>query len=235
MDSNLRMEATPTSEPRASLERDPVCGMSVNPEKARARVEHGGRMYYFCCEGCAQKFRAAPEKYLTSLPPKSVGPSLVVLGPGVGAKSAPPSMLPPAHASHGARAAVVPGVEPPASRNDSDVEYTCPMDPQIRPARPWDLPDLRHGARASDHFCGRSAQRRADFDDAALLGQPGADRCRSCFWRWAGCSDFASAIPPRTIELIQFALATPVVLWGGWPFFERGWFSIVRRSSTCSR
>jgi Cu+-exporting ATPase len=35
-------------------------------------------------------------------------------------------------------------------------------------------------------------------------------------------------LSPRTIELLQFALATPVVLWGGWPFFERGWFSIIR-------
>src|ERR1700683_3768143 len=34
-------------------------------------------------------------------------------------------------------------------------------------------------------------------------------------------------LSPRTIELIQLVLTTPVVLWGGWPFFERGWFSIV--------
>ncbi len=34
-------------------------------------------------------------------------------------------------------------------------------------------------------------------------------------------------LSPRAIELIQLVLATPVVFWGGWPFFERGWFSIV--------
>ncbi|HUL35487.1 MAG TPA: heavy metal translocating P-type ATPase [Candidatus Eisenbacteria bacterium] len=48
------------------MERDPVCGMSVDPEKAKAKVEHGGKTYYFCCGGCAQKFQQAPEKYLSA-------------------------------------------------------------------------------------------------------------------------------------------------------------------------
>ena len=44
--------------------KDPVCGMTVNPEKAAARLEHGGKNYYFCCQGCATKFQSDPEKYL---------------------------------------------------------------------------------------------------------------------------------------------------------------------------
>src|SRR5437899_12690022 len=44
--------------------RDPVCGMTVNPEKAAAHFEHGGKNYYFCCQGCATKFQSDPEKYL---------------------------------------------------------------------------------------------------------------------------------------------------------------------------
>ena len=38
------------------------------------------------------------------------------------------------------------------------------------------------------------------------------------------------AFSPRLLSWIQFALATPVVLWGGWPFFQRGWASLVNRS-----
>src|SRR5438874_3521008 len=38
------------------------------------------------------------------------------------------------------------------------------------------------------------------------------------------------AIDPRVVALLQLALATPVVLWGGWPFFARGWESVVRAS-----
>ena len=48
------------------MELDPVCGMNVDAEKAKAKVEHGGKSYYFCCGGCAQKFQAAPEKYLAA-------------------------------------------------------------------------------------------------------------------------------------------------------------------------
>src|SRR5208283_2354283 len=36
-------------------------------------------------------------------------------------------------------------------------------------------------------------------------------------------------LPPVAESWVEFALATPVVLWGGWPFFERGWVSIVTR------
>jgi len=48
------------------VERDPVCGMNVNPETAKARVEHSGKTYYFCCGGCAQKFQQDPAKYLSA-------------------------------------------------------------------------------------------------------------------------------------------------------------------------
>ncbi|HLW97651.1 MAG TPA: YHS domain-containing protein, partial [Candidatus Acidoferrales bacterium] len=50
------------------MERDPVCGMQVDPASRKPRVEHGGRTFYFCCNGCAQKFTADPEKYLGPKP-----------------------------------------------------------------------------------------------------------------------------------------------------------------------
>ncbi len=49
--------------------KDPVCGMTVNPEKAAARLEHGGKNYYFCGQGCATKFQSDPEKYLQTWAP----------------------------------------------------------------------------------------------------------------------------------------------------------------------
>jgi Cu+-exporting ATPase len=42
---------------------DPVCGMSVDPAKAAASIEHEGRTYYFCSKGCAKTFSADPGKY----------------------------------------------------------------------------------------------------------------------------------------------------------------------------
>ncbi|WP_424674175.1 YHS domain-containing protein, partial [Candidatus Binatus sp.] len=46
------------------MERDPVCGMMVEPERAKATAVHAGKTYYFCCLGCAAKFNADPQKYL---------------------------------------------------------------------------------------------------------------------------------------------------------------------------
>jgi Cu+-exporting ATPase len=62
-------------------EHDPVCGMKVDPSKAAASVEYQGVTVYFCSQGCAAKFRGAPEKYALakpdeapSLPPEKTGP-----------------------------------------------------------------------------------------------------------------------------------------------------------------
>src|ERR1051326_1831197 len=46
------------------MERDPVCGMAVAPERAAARVDYAGKTYYFCATGCARKFSADPGGYL---------------------------------------------------------------------------------------------------------------------------------------------------------------------------
>ncbi|MGZ4827952.1 MAG: YHS domain-containing protein, partial [Terriglobales bacterium] len=89
----------PEGSTTSALVTDPVCGMSVDPARARARADHEGRTYYFCCPGCAQKFSADPQKYLSkpsglvnlSPPtpsPKAVG-GLVTLGAGTAAKGSP--------------------------------------------------------------------------------------------------------------------------------------------------
>jgi Cu+-exporting ATPase len=46
------------------MERDPVCGMTVELERAAVQVEHAGKTYYFCATGCARKFSTDPGKYL---------------------------------------------------------------------------------------------------------------------------------------------------------------------------
>src|SRR5260370_13966126 len=47
------------------MERDPVCGMRVDPEKAKAKVDHGEKSYYFCSAGCAKKFEQTPQQFLS--------------------------------------------------------------------------------------------------------------------------------------------------------------------------
>src|SRR5690348_15543461 len=48
----------------AKTARDPVCGMNVNPETSKHRVEHQGTTYHFCSNGCRTKFEADPRRYL---------------------------------------------------------------------------------------------------------------------------------------------------------------------------
>lgn len=48
------------------MEKDPVCGMTVDPAKAAARAEWKGKTYSFCSAGCGKKFTAEPEKYVSA-------------------------------------------------------------------------------------------------------------------------------------------------------------------------
>ena len=122
---------------------------------------------------------------------------------------------------------------PPATERTVDgAIYTCPMHPQIRQVGPGNCP-----------ICGMTLEPVAA---TAVVGQNRelADMTRR-FWVGLvltlpvfvlemgghipslGLHDL---VPPRISTWIQFALSTPVVLWAGWPFFERAWASVVHRS-----
>ena len=79
-----------TGIPVAHLEKDPVCGMDVNPTNSRHFHEHGGKKYYFCSGHCVEKFKTSPEKYLGKPAPTG----LVTLGmPAVRKPDIPSSAL----------------------------------------------------------------------------------------------------------------------------------------------
>src|SRR5258705_4667891 len=91
-----------------TLERDPVCGMNVEAGRAAAKVEHGGKMYYFCAPGCAKRFQQAPEKYVRDLQQPITPAGLVNLqsaapsGPRGAAVSPPPENAEHEHPESGA-------------------------------------------------------------------------------------------------------------------------------------
>jgi len=59
----------------AGSARDPVCGMTVDPARAAATAEHGGRTWFFCNPRCAERFRAEPERFAgPPAPPPSAAP-----------------------------------------------------------------------------------------------------------------------------------------------------------------
>ncbi|MDE3076489.1 MAG: YHS domain-containing protein [Chloroflexota bacterium] len=46
------------------MEKDPVCGMNVDPKTARNSAEYQGKTYYFCAPGCKRAFEQDPQKYV---------------------------------------------------------------------------------------------------------------------------------------------------------------------------
>ncbi len=107
-------------------------------------------------------------------------------------------------------------------------EYTCPMHPEV----------VRDGP-GSCTICGMALEPRT-----VTAEETGNPELVSMTRRlWIGAVLTAPLLGMMVLDLlpghqiggivsgwIQFALATPVVLWGGWPFFERGWSSVVHRS-----
>ena len=217
-------------------ERDPVCGMAVDPARAAAQVQHGSKTYYFCCASCAGKFGAEPGKYLAAKPSAdsgSVRPHSASAKPALANVYVCP-MCPEVLQDHPgpcprcgmALESSLPGVP------DTRIEYTCPMHPQIVCSEQGDCP-----------ICGMALEPRT-----AVVDQEETPELRSMTHRfWVsvaltvpvlalGMSDLTPGRPVQrllsmqTIGWLEFALATPVVVWGGWPFFQRGWASLVNRS-----
>src|SRR6516164_5596941 len=169
--------------------RDPVCGMTVDPAKARHRAEHAGRSYFFCSARCGEKFRAEPTRYVV---------------------------------------ASLQGRAPAAA---GEVLWTCPMHPQIVRNEPGSCP-----------ICGMALEPMTPA--AGEAENPELRDMTRRFWVGVALSlplltiamaehfnkpALDALIAPRLLVWVQLILGTPAVLWGGWPFFERGWASIVSR------
>src|ERR1700688_3939195 len=114
--------------PPSATEKDPVCGMTVDPSRAKATYEHAGTTYYFCCAGCKEKFSAAPAKYLA---PKTL----------VGIAPMSAHVVTIAAATQRASQAVekIAATTGATSKSASN-EHTCPMDPEVRQEGPGDCP-----------------------------------------------------------------------------------------------
>ena len=164
---------------------DPVCGMTVDPHKARHRADHRGHTYYFCSAGCRAKFVADPQKYLGGRQPQSVPEGTV---------------------------------------------YTCPMHPEIRQIGPGSCPIC--GMALEPDIAGPETGPNPELVDMTRRFWTGLVLTLPVFILEMG-AHIAGAhnwVEPTPSNYVQFAFATPVVLWAGWPFFERGWQSLATRN-----
>ena len=198
--------------------------MTVDPAKAAAHVQYHGKTYYFCCQGCAARFEKEPQKYLASRGMVGI----------VGAEHESAHARRQADAAHAASHATAPSSAASrghfAARDNAaqDVRYTCPMHADVVQIGPGSCP-----------ICGMALEPLDVF--AEVAADPEYDAMYRRF-----CVSAALALPVLVIAMfgdalrlpftraardwIELILATPVVLWGGRPFFERFWSSVVNRS-----
>lgn len=190
---------------------DPVCGMTVTEDTAAGKKEYKGQTYYFCSQNCLNKFSANPEAFVNRVAER---------------KTSEPQESQQKTDSQRVHLASAP------EKVTNPVEYTCPMHPEIVRDKPGSCP-----------ICGMALEPRvitlAEDDNTELK------EMTRRFWvslvltvpvLVLAMSDLIPGPPLQhalsmtVINWVQFALATPVVLWGGLPFFERGWASIINRS-----
>jgi len=186
--------------------------MKVDPQRAAGSFEHNGQTYFFCSLGCREKFKADPERYLAPKPSTPIGINRAE------------------HATVAISRDTGTGRSGPG--RPRSVEYTCPMHPEIVSDAPGSCP-----------ICGMALEPRTMTLDEETNPEL-VDMTRR-FWVSVALavplfgiamSEFLPGNPieriasMRVLVWIELALATPVVVWSGWPFFARFWQSIINRS-----
>jgi Cu+-exporting ATPase len=223
--------------------------MTVDPAKAKQSHQHAGKTYYFCCGHCLEKFKTEPEKYLSAKPPAAssglvtlgmpaAAPKLTQLAPARAPAAVSPAtayvcpMCPEVRESKpGACPSCGMALEPEVPVVAARTEYTCPMHPEVVRSEPGTCP-----------ICGMALEPRTVT--AAVEENPELRDMTRRFWisavltapllviamagmRWE--RELQRVLGGLPLPWLELVLATPVVLWGGWPFFERFWTSIVNR------
>ncbi len=237
-------------EAQASEAIDPVCGMKVKPEKAAASYEYKAKTYYFCGTSCRAKFEADPDKFLS----KRAGAPVAIATPAMPGgvirleqHAARAVSAPAAPAPTGYTCPMHPEVktekqepcpkcgmalEPLSFLPAQKTQYTCPMHPEIVQDEPGACPKC--GMALEPMTVLAEEEENPELEDMkrrfwisvvltvplflaamseSMPGRPLTAWASAHFWVW-----------------FEMILATPVVLWGGWPFFVRGWESILNRS-----
>ena len=212
---------------------DPVCGMAVDPATAKHTHHHDDHDYYFCNPRCLEKFSGDPEAYISSIDPvcgmkverasarhiaKHAGERFYFCSSGCRTKfEADPT--------------VYLGDRPVPEPMPEGTQYTCPMDPEIVTDEPGDCP-----------ICGMALEPMMPTADAGP--NPELIDFTRRFWTCALLSipllvvtmGPLAGLPVRewlgekAAIWFELVLAAPVVLWAAFPFFKRGWSSVVNRS-----
>ncbi len=209
---------------------DPVCKMAIEEKDAVASSKYKGTVYYFCSKTCKDRFDREPTAYTKGkIAQLEIKESL----PG----SALTYTCPMHPEVRQAKAEACPkcgmSLEPLSpSVALVKTEWTCPMHPEIVQDAPGNCP-----------VCGMALEPRTALPEEKE--NPELVNMKRRFWISAVLAiplvflamrdlipnlSLERFVSPEILKWMELALATPVVLWGGWPFFVRGWRSIRRWS-----
>lgn len=188
-----------------SAVKDIVCGMDVSTDSEFLSL-YKAQNYYFCSKNCLDKFEADPQSYITDQDEEHSFECTT--GCDIHLHTA---------SSH----------THPVDDKTTAI-YTCPMHPEIQQKGPGNCPICGMAlepmvAQVDDSEDEELHYMNRRFWISALLSIP--------LFILAMTADLLPSLLPswlsmQTVQWISFFLATPVVLWGGWPFFVRGWNSV---------
>ncbi len=206
--------------------------MTVKPETAAGSFEHKGETYFFCSAHCLAAFRKDPARFLNRSTQQQVGPVPQPIQIARGEFTCPmhPGIR---QRGPGACPKCGMGLEPSSPPTPATkIEYTCPMHPEIVRDQPGSCP-----------ICGMALEPRTISLEEET--NPELVDMTKRFWISVALTvpllaiAMSDLVPGRPLERVlsptamgwvEMVLATPVVFWGGWPFFVRAWQSLVNRS-----
>lgn len=196
---------------------DPVCGMSVARRPESLSFKHDGRTYLFCSPHCLAKFKADPRAYLGDSESVFTCP----MHPEI--KQNRPDVCPKCGMA----------LEEATPLGQSEVtEYVCPMHPEIVRNEPGTCPIC--GMALEPRTATAQAEVNPELIDMTRRFKVGVALAVPLFL--VSMSDLVPGQPLQhafsvtLLKYVQLLLATPVVLWAGWPFFQRAWASLVNRN-----
>lgn len=232
-----KFAANPEQYLHPALVTDPVCGMKVDPTRAKGNAVHAGTTYFFCGTGCRDRFTAEPEKYLHATGAQRMMPTMAAdtKKSVVSTKqlSQPMEYIcpmdPEVHETQPGACPICGMALEPATimLHATRTEYTCPMHPEIVRNEPGSCP-----------ICGMALEPRTVTIEEK---NPELDDMRRRFWVGVALTipllammvdgllpghPIASLLGPTALAWAEFAFATPVVVWCGWPFLVRAWNSV---------
>jgi len=219
---------------------DPICGMTVD-EASALRAEHDGQTFCFCSENCRKKFltqgsAAKAQGDCCGITPSDDGHGVAAVSPPDAAKY----VCPMCSGVQSSKPGACPKCGMALERNPAWVKpkaektiYTCPMHPEVQQDHPGACPKCGMALELQTVSAGADEDDNVELRDMTLRFWIGAALTLPVF-----LLAMAHMVPVLgqqawvTSDLsrwIQFVLTTPVVCWAGWPFFVRGWRSVVSR------